>query len=80
MLVIFFAVAIKGWLASQWERYKARQALVPTPMKLKNGVHVPWGPVEKIRRAFNIFSYIWLAYIIALLVGLAYVKWYGITF
>lgn len=76
-LAIFLAVLLKSLFANWWERYKAREALKPVTMKLRNGVHVPWGTVERVQRYFQIAMWIWLAYMIVLLALLAYMKIMG---
>lgn len=76
-LAIFFAVLIKSMLFVQWERFKERQESRPTTMKLQGGVYVPWGPVQRIQRFFQIALYIWLFYMVMLVVGLIYMKAMG---
>lgn len=74
ILVIFASVAIKGLILSWWGRFKARKALEPTPLARRNGIYIPWGPVERVNhygiRAFAL----WAAYIAVLLIALVYVK------
>ncbi|UIJ43800.1 hypothetical protein LZK98_11925 [Sphingomonas cannabina] len=69
-LTIFIAVAIKGVLYSWWERYKHAEAGKPVTMKMRNGVYVPWGRVQKIQRAFNIIVAIWAVWIAAMLIAI----------
>lgn len=76
-LAIFIAVMLKSALFVQWERYKARQESRPTTMRLKNGVYVPWGPVQRIQRFFQIALYIWLFWMAVMLALLAYTKIMG---
>jgi hypothetical protein len=45
--VIFAAAMLHGALRSGWLAYKKRKMCEPTPMKLKNGVYVPWGIEER---------------------------------
>lgn len=73
-LAIFLAVVLKSLLASWWERFKAREALKPVNMKLRDGVHVPWGTVDKIRKAFNVAVWIWIIWMAAWLCLLAWHK------
>lgn len=73
-LAIFLAVAIKGFLAVQWGRYKDRIASRPIPLKMRRGVLIPWGPVERIQRIGNGATMGWVAYMGALLVLLAWHK------
>jgi hypothetical protein len=77
-LAIFFAVLIKSGLFIQWERFKERQDSLPITLKLRDGVHVPWGPVQRIQRFFQIALYIWLFYMALLVVGLIYMKAMGL--
>lgn len=73
-LAIFLAVTIKGFIYVRWWRFKDREARKPTQMKLKKGVYVPWGRIQRIERGINIATVIWVMYIIALLALLAYHK------
>ncbi len=54
-LAIFLGSIIHGAIIVVGEEFKKRQAQRPVTMKLKRGVYVPWGPVEKIQR-FNKFA------------------------
>lgn len=54
-LVIFLGAAIHGVLIVAWGSYKKRQSQKPVTMKLRRGVYVPWGPIERIQR-FNKFA------------------------
>lgn len=69
MLVIFVTMVLRGMVLSWWDRKKARWAAMPTPMKLKNGVYVAWGPAERWDRFMRIFSMVWLVYIAIIIVG-----------
>lgn len=77
-LAIFFAVLLKSILAVQWGRFKARQEAKPTPMKLRNGVYVPWGPVQRIERIGAIGARVGFVYIGLCLALLAYMKIMGL--
>jgi len=77
-MVIFIAVFIKGLILVWWDRYQTRQARRPTPMKLRDGVYVPWGPVDRIKSAGNMAVKIWLVYMALMLAVLIYAKLMGI--
>lgn len=78
-LVIFLAVAIKGFLAGQWERYKARQARKPAQTRLRNGVYEENSFVQRVERGMSVAGWVWLAWIGAMLGLLAYMKYMGWT-
>lgn len=73
-LAIFLSTFIKGLILAQWDKFKERKAREPIPMKLKNGVYVPWGPVQRIQRILHWMLMIWLVYIAILLVLVAALK------
>lgn len=77
-LAIFIAIMLKSILAAQWGRYKARQEARPTPMKLRRGVFVPWGPVQRIERIGNLGLIVGLCWIVVCLAALAYMKFMGL--
>jgi hypothetical protein len=68
--VVALSIMGKHFLEGRWERFKEREALKPQQMVLKRGVYVPWGPVQKIQRAGNIWLMAWGVYIVVL-IGLA---------
>lgn len=74
ILVIFIAVIAKALILTWWDTYKDRKAAEPTPLVLRKGVYVPWGPVEKIQHYGWRFTQLWMVYIAVLLVALVYVK------
>lgn len=74
--VIAISVFFKTLIMEQWDGFKARQAILPQTMKLKQGVYVPWGPVQRIERAGNITLVVWAVWITALLCLAVYV-WLG---
>lgn len=78
-LVIGLTIFLKNIMLSWWERYKERKASEPIPLKLKNGVYVPWGPVQRINRLINIAVIIWAVYMAILIVWLIAFKagWVG---
>lgn len=76
-LAIFLAITLKMMLLAWWDRYKTRQESLPTPMKLRNGVFVPWGRVDRIRRWLNIVTVVWVIWMVAMLGLLAYTKIMG---
>lgn len=79
VLIIFAVVTIKALILAWWERYKERKASEPIPLKLKNGVYVPWGPVQRINRLINIAVIIWAVYMAILIIWLIAFKagWVG---
>lgn len=77
-LAIGIAVMLKVMLANWWERFKAREALKPVTMKMQNGVHVPYGIVQRVQRLVQIAMWIWIVYMVVLLGLLAYMKFMGI--
>lgn len=66
-VVIAVSVAIKNILEARWERFKEREALKPQQMVLKNGVYVPWGPVQKVQRIFRTGMILWAIYMLILI-------------
>lgn len=76
-LVIFLSAALHSLLYGWWQRYKTREGAKPTSMKLRNGVYVPWGTVERIQRGGQVILWIWLAWMAAMLIALAYMKVMG---
>lgn len=77
-LAIFLAVVLKSILAVHWGRFKARQEAKPTPMKLRKGVYVPWGPVQRIERIGNVALRIGLIYLGVCIALFAYMKIMGL--
>lgn len=69
-LTAFLSALLRGW----WDRFKARQALKPTPMRLRNGAYEEWGVVQRIQRWMTITTWIWALWIFAMLVLLAWHK------
>ena len=57
--VVMMSIIGKHLLEAVWERFKEREALKPQQMVLKRGVYVPWGPVQKIQRVFNVWLVVW---------------------
>ena len=80
ILVIFAATTIKALMLVWWDRYKARKAQEPTPLELRNGVYVPWGPVEKVRHYGWRLTQVWMVYMAILILALLYVKLIGPLF
>lgn len=78
-LVVFVTIALKSVLHAQWERFKLAQARKPVDLRLRNGIYQEWGIVQRIQRVRGILSWIWLAYIVALLCALAYLTVTGQT-
>lgn len=67
-LVAFCAAALRAIVAELWAWYKRRQSGHPVNMRLKNGVHVPWGPVERLQAIGRFLGDVFIIYL-ALLVG-----------
>jgi hypothetical protein len=70
----FIAAIGHMMLLAWWDRFKAREAEKPIPMKLRKGVYVPWGRVQRIRRWGDRLTIAWLVYIALLLVALAWTR------
>jgi len=66
----FFAGLIRAW----WSNFKERKAQESTPLKFRNGVYMPWGPVEKIKHYGWRFTQLWFVYIGVLVLALIYAK------
>lgn len=74
VFAIFASTVMAGLIRSWWSNFKERKALEPTPLKLRHGVHVPWGPVEKIKHyGWRLFQF-WLAYMAFWIVVVIYVR------
>mgnify|MGYP003708709339 CR=1 FL=1 len=71
-LIVFGVVAIKALLFDQWNRFKARQASQPIPMRFVDGVYRAWGPVEKVQHYGWRLTQLWLLCMLALLGALVY--------
>jgi len=54
-LAIFLGSMVHGAIIVAWQAFKKQQARKPVTMRLKRGVYVPWGPVEKVQ-VFNRFA------------------------
>lgn len=74
LFVIFAAITIKSMILCWWDRFKAREAQEPIPTKLRNGVYVPWGPVQKIQHYGWRWTQLWMVYMAVLVLALIYVK------
>lgn len=74
--IIALSTFLKSIVIGLWPEFKKRQRGKEIPMKLKNGVWIPWGPVEKIRYwAGNIG----IAYCLLILIAFSIVIWRDIT-
>lgn len=74
VLAIFASTAIAGIIRVWWSNFKERKALEPTPLKLRKGVHVSWGPVEEIKHyGWRLFQF-WLVYMAFWIVVVIYVR------
>ena len=80
MMTVFIAVVIKGMILAWWRRYKLRQEAMPVTMKLRNGVYVPNGPVQRIERVINRAVWVWLAWLAFWIVAVIYCKLNDISF
>lgn len=69
-IVIIVSIALKTVLMALWDGYKERKAREPKPMKLKKGVYVAWGPVEKIQAFMTVFVYVWAAWMASMILFL----------
>jgi len=73
-LVIAVSTAIAGLIRAWWSNFKERKALEPTPLKFRNGLYMPWVPVEKIKHyGWRLFQF-WLVYMAFWIVIVIYVK------
>lgn len=76
---IFWSTLLLGFLREIWSAYKRRKMREPTPMKLKNGVYVPWGIEQRSAYWWRRFGELSIAYF--LLLGTAIVArsmgWWG---
>lgn len=61
--VIACVAAIHGGISVWWQSYKKKHAALPTPMKLRKGVYVPWGPVQRIQRVLGVLIWIYMAWL-----------------
>lgn len=73
-LVIMVGTLLAGLTRAWWSNFKERKAQEPIPLKLHKGVHVPWGPVEKIKHYGWKLTQAWMVYIAVLVLALIYVK------
>ncbi len=71
-IAIFIAALIHGALLAFWDMFKAYHAKRPTPMAMRNGVYVPWGPVEKMQRLFRGYVNLYIVWLILIFSALAY--------
>lgn len=71
-LIVFAVIAIKALLLDQWDRFKARQASQPIPMRFVDGVYRAWGPVEKVHHYGWRLTKLWLLGMLALFIALAF--------
>lgn len=76
-LIVFAVIAIKAILLDQWERFKARQASQPIPMRFVDGVYRAWGPVEKVQHYGWRLTQVWLLCMLVLLGALVYLSIIG---
>jgi hypothetical protein len=73
-LVVAFSTAIAGIIRAWWENFKERKAQEPTPLVMRKGSYVPWGPVEKIKHyGWKLFR-LWFVYVAVLALAVIYVK------
>lgn len=71
-LVIAASTTTLGILRAWWSGFKQRKAQKPTPTKLRKGVYVPWGIVERVESMLDVALVVWLIYIAALILLLIY--------
>lgn len=72
--VVLVSTAIAGFIRAWWESFKEAEAGKPVPMRFRKGVYEPYSRVTRIQAAMKYAVILWLIYIAALLVSLAYVK------
>lgn len=71
MTVVFLSSLFRALIGEFiWDKITKHYAQKETPMKLHNGVYVPWGPIDKIRYIGDKLISIYAAYLIALVVSL----------
>lgn len=76
-IVIFLSAMGHTFLAGWWMRFKDAEQAKPTQTRLRGGVYVPWGRVERIQRVGKIIFWIWLVWMAVMLVALGYMKFMG---
>lgn len=72
---VSIAVMVRGLISAAWERYTTRLQSQPTPLKMRRGTHVPWGPREKWTAFMNWAVWVWAIWIAIMLICLIYIKW-----
>lgn len=70
MMVIFIVTATKGVFLVKYGHWKTAQEAKPTPMKLKNGVYVPNGIIQRIDKWWTRFAWVWGAWMLTMIVAL----------
>lgn len=73
-LIIFAAVLVKSVILAWWQRFKAKKAGEPIPMKLKNGVHVAWGPVQKVQHYGWRLTQLWMVYMVCIIAAVVWIR------
>lgn len=71
-LIIFAAVLLKSAILGWWRRYSADRARQPIPTRLRNGVYVAWGTVQRVQHYGWRMTQLWLVYVAVLALLLAY--------
>ncbi len=64
--IVFGAAVIRIALRFIWSKSKARRQEIP--MRLRNGIHVPWGTHERFTHHATIAFMVWLALIVTALI------------
>jgi hypothetical protein len=62
-IVILLSTFLKGLLMEAWDRYKERKSREPIPLKLRRGIYVPWGVVQKVQHYGWRVTQVWLVYL-----------------
>jgi len=72
-LVTFISSLLSALIWAWWGSYKIRKSREPIPMKLRKGVYVPWGIVQKVQHYGGIVSIIYICiFLTALMFALIY--------
>ncbi len=78
-LAIGIAVFLKVLIVSAWDRFKAREALKPSQMRMRNGIYVEWGTVQKIEAFGRVMLKIGIAWLLLCVGAVIYMKAMGWT-
>lgn len=69
-MVAFGAALLRAAIGELWKWYKRTQRGKPVTMKLRKGVHIPYGSIERIENYFGVFGLLvlgWCAFLAVML-------------